>query len=79
MEIVDVAGVSKRFGATRALVEVDLAVPEGSVQGLLGPNGAGKTTLVRVLATLLRPDAGDRKSTRLNSSHPRLSRMPSSA
>ena len=58
MEIVDVAGVSKRFGATRALVEVDLAVPEGSVQGLLGPNGAGKTTLVRVLATLLRPDAG---------------------
>ena len=58
MEIVDVAGVSKRFGETRALVEVDLAVPEGSVQGLLGPNGAGKTTLVRVLATLLRPDAG---------------------
>jgi ABC-type multidrug transport system ATPase subunit len=37
---------------------VDLSVPESSIMGLLGPNGAGKTTLVRILATLLRPDAG---------------------
>src|SRR6184192_178978 len=55
---VRVAGVVKRFGSTTALAGVDLDVPEGMVFGLLGPNGAGKTTLVRILATLLRPDAG---------------------
>jgi ABC-2 type transport system ATP-binding protein len=55
---VRVEGVSKRFGNTLALSSVDLEVPEGIVFGLLGPNGAGKTTLVRVLATLLTPDAG---------------------
>jgi ABC transporter DrrB family efflux protein len=55
---VRVEAVTKRFGATVALAGVDLAVPEGAVFGLLGPNGAGKTTLVRVLATLLVPDAG---------------------
>ncbi len=48
----------KRFGATEALAGVDLDVDEATVFGLLGPNGAGKTTLVRVLATLLAPDAG---------------------
>src|SRR5207237_10398007 len=51
-------GLVKRFGATRALAGVDLEVTQGTVFGLLGPNGAGKTTLVRVLATLLHPDAG---------------------
>jgi len=50
--------VVKRFGTTTALAGVDLDVQEGTVFGLLGPNGAGKTTLVRVLATLLAPDAG---------------------
>ncbi len=55
---VRVEGVTKRFGETVALAGVDLEVPEGTVFGLLGPNGAGKTTLVRVLATLLTPDAG---------------------
>jgi oleandomycin transport system ATP-binding protein len=55
---VRVEGVTKRFGSTVALAGVDLVVPEGTVFGLLGPNGAGKTTLVRVLATLLTPDAG---------------------
>jgi oleandomycin transport system ATP-binding protein len=51
-------GLVKRFGETTALDGVDLAVREGTVLGLLGPNGAGKTTAVRVLATLIRPDAG---------------------
>ncbi|MDQ4008367.1 MAG: ATP-binding cassette domain-containing protein [Actinomycetota bacterium] len=51
-------GLVKRFGETTALNGVDLAVAPGTVLGLLGPNGAGKTTVVRVLATLLRPDAG---------------------
>src|SRR5437868_12060604 len=53
-----VEGVVKRFGKTTALAGVDLDVEEATVFGLLGPNGAGKTTLVRVLATLLAPDAG---------------------
>ena len=56
--MISVEGVSKSFGETRALVGVDMSVPTGTVQGLLGPNGAGKTTLVRILATLLAPDAG---------------------
>ena len=57
-QAVEVEGVAVSFGETRALDGVDLTVGTGTVQGLLGPNGAGKTTLVRVLATLLRPDAG---------------------
>ena len=51
-------GIAKSFGEVRALGGVDLDVPRGTVLGLLGPNGAGKTTFVRVLTTLLRPDAG---------------------
>ena len=47
-----------RAGEVRALDGLDLTVEEGTVLGLLGPNGAGKTTTVRILATLLRPDAG---------------------
>jgi oleandomycin transport system ATP-binding protein len=55
---VEAEGLVKRFGTTVALDGVDLAVAEGSVLGVLGPNGAGKTTAVRILATLLTPDAG---------------------
>ncbi|MET7392739.1 ATP-binding cassette domain-containing protein [Dactylosporangium sp. NPDC005572] len=51
-------GLVKRFGKTTALAGVDLAAEPGTVLGVLGPNGAGKTTAVRILATLLRPDAG---------------------
>ncbi|MFE7892550.1 ATP-binding cassette domain-containing protein [Streptomyces sp. NPDC057412] len=51
-------GLRKRFGEVEALRGLDLAVARGTVCGLLGPNGAGKTTAVRLLATLLRPDAG---------------------
>ncbi|MGQ4516104.1 ATP-binding cassette domain-containing protein [Streptomyces sp. DW26H14] len=58
---VEVRGLVKQFGGpqgTKALDGVDLDVREGTVLGVLGPNGAGKTTLVRILSTLLKPDAG---------------------
>ena len=55
---IEAHGLVKRFGKTTALAGVDLTARTGSVLGLLGPNGAGKTTAVRILATLLRPDAG---------------------
>ena len=53
-----VEGLTKSYGSIQALDGVDFAAPTGSVLGLLGPNGAGKTTAVRILATLLPPDAG---------------------
>jgi ABC-2 type transport system ATP-binding protein len=53
-----VEGLEKSYGSVRALDGVDFAARTGSVLGLLGPNGAGKTTVVRILATLLEPDAG---------------------
>ena len=55
---IEVHGLAKRFGSTVAVDGLDLSVRAGSIYGLLGPNGAGKTTTVRLLATLLRPDAG---------------------
>src|SRR6266487_5140927 len=51
-------GLQKSYGKTRALAGLDLAAEEGTVLGMLGPNGAGKTTAVRILTTLLKPDAG---------------------
>jgi ABC-2 type transport system ATP-binding protein len=51
-------GLEKRFGEVHALRGLDLAVAPGTVCGILGPNGAGKTTALRLLTTLLRPDAG---------------------
>ena len=51
-------GLEKHFGTTHALRGVDLDVAEGTILALLGPNGAGKTTAVRILTTLLKPDAG---------------------
>jgi ABC-2 type transport system ATP-binding protein len=55
---IEADGLTKRFGDTRALAGIDLAVRPGTVLGVLGPNGAGKTTAVRILATLLRADEG---------------------
>lgn len=57
-DVIRAAGLVKRYGDVTALDGLDLAVPEGTVLGLLGPNGAGKTTAVRILTTLLEPDAG---------------------
>jgi ABC-2 type transport system ATP-binding protein len=56
---ISVSGLVKHFGEVKALDGVDLEAPTGTVLGLLGPNGAGKTTAVRVMTTLLTPDAGE--------------------
>ena len=84
-------GLRKRYGDVAALAGVDVAIRHGEVFALLGPNGAGKTTTVEILEGYRHRDGGtaavlgedpqraDRKSTRLNSSHRTVSRMPSSA
>jgi len=56
--MIEARGLVKKYGDVIALDGLDLSVPEGTVYGLLGPNGAGKTTAVRILTTLLKPDAG---------------------
>ena len=58
MNILEVDRVSKQYSGHRALDEVSLAVPRGSVYGLLGPNGAGKTTLIRIINHITAPDSG---------------------
>jgi ABC-2 type transport system ATP-binding protein len=55
---ISASGLVKSFGSTRAVDGLDLAVEAGTVYSIVGPNGAGKTTTIRMLATLLRPDAG---------------------
>lgn len=57
--VIEASGLVKTYGDVVALDGLDLVVPEGQVLGLLGPNGAGKTTTVRILTTLLKPDAGE--------------------
>lgn len=61
MNILEIENLVKDFGATRALDNVSLTVPEGSICGLLGPNGAGKTTLLRIINSVIIPDAGSVK------------------
>jgi ABC-2 type transport system ATP-binding protein len=58
VKTIEAIGLTKSFGAIRALDSFDLTVTEGTICALLGPNGAGKTTAIRILATLTRPDAG---------------------
>src|SRR4029078_5209516 len=57
-DVVVTRGLVKRYPGTVAVAGLDLAVGEGEIFGLVGPNGAGKTTTLRILATLLRPTAG---------------------
>ena len=59
MAALEVEGLARHYGEREALSDVSLSLPEGSTLVVFGPNGAGKTTLLRVLATLLRPHAGD--------------------
>ena len=56
--VIEAAGLTKRYGEVTALDRLDLSVAEGTVLGLLGPNGAGKTTAVSILTTLVEPDGG---------------------
>jgi len=58
MSTVAVANLAKRFGETKAVVDVSFAVEPGEIFGLLGPNGAGKTTTIRMMLDIFRPDAG---------------------
>ena len=54
---IEATGLARSFGDTRAVAGIDLAVPAGAIYGVLGPNGAGKTTTIRMLATIVAPDA----------------------
>src|SRR5580692_4637586 len=57
--LVEVTGIEKRFGTTRALHDVSLSIKAGQCLGLVGRNGAGKSTLVSILSGLMEPDAGE--------------------
>ena len=70
--IVEVTGLTKKYGSFAALNECNLSVPEGSIFGLLGPNGAGKTTLIRCVMGYLRPTAGVAKADGLDCEHDSL-------
>jgi sodium transport system ATP-binding protein len=56
--VIEVEGLTKRFGQVEAVSDVTFVAPDGRITGLLGPNGAGKSTTLRIIATVLRPDAG---------------------
>lgn len=56
--VIDVRGLTKRFGDKTVVDSFDLAVPRGTIYGFLGPNGSGKTTTIRMVCGLLKPDAG---------------------
>ncbi len=59
MSLLDVAGLSRRFGGLQAVNDLSFALAEGEILGLIGPNGAGKTTVFNLLSGFYRPDGGD--------------------
>src|SRR5215510_11605731 len=59
MNAIDIRGISKTFGSHRAVDNVSLEVPEGSIYGFIGPNGSGKTTTIRMIMNIILPDAGE--------------------
>jgi ABC-2 type transport system ATP-binding protein len=59
MSAIQIHGVSKTFGAHRAVADVSLDVPAGSIYGFIGPNGSGKTTTIRMIMNIILPDSGD--------------------
>jgi len=61
MDIIDIEGLTKRFGELTAVDNVSLKIAEGEIFGLLGPNGAGKTTLISMLVTMKKPTSGTAK------------------
>ena len=68
--IIAVSQLSKTYASGfQALRKIDLEIRRGEIFALLGPNGAGKTTLISIICGIVNPSEGDRKSTRLNSSH----------
>ena len=69
MDAIETEGLTRPYGRARGIVDLDLAVPAGSVFGFLGPNGAGKTTTIRVLLDFLRPSAGVARVLGLDSHH----------
>ena len=58
MDLLTVEHVTKQYAGHKALDDVSLSIPKGSVYGLLGPNGAGKTTLIRIINRITAPDSG---------------------
>jgi ABC-2 type transport system ATP-binding protein len=58
MNAIEINNLSKNYGKLKAIKNMDLVVPKGSIYGLVGPNGAGKTTLIKVLVGSLRPSTG---------------------
>jgi ABC-2 type transport system ATP-binding protein len=58
MNIIELAGVTKTFGSVRAVNDLNLSVPKGSIYGFIGPNGSGKTTTIRMIMKIMYPDQG---------------------
>ena len=59
MNILEVRNLKKYFATQKAVDDISLEIPQGSIFGLLGPNGAGKTTLIRMITGILYPDSGE--------------------
>ncbi|MBU6420956.1 MAG: ATP-binding cassette domain-containing protein [Gammaproteobacteria bacterium] len=74
--MIEVDNISKHFGRVQAVRDVDFSAPDGRITGLLGPNGAGKSTTLRIISTVLKPDAGavrvDGSDVRINGEAARL-------